>query len=77
MTLARGEPARQGLEWAGRNPGDSGDTRLAGRQAACVDAVGYVLIAMVWANHHRLMRYGTTATAPLMWANLAHLFSVA
>ena len=39
-------------------------------------AVSYVFIAIVWANHHHLMRYATTATARLMWVNFAHLFSV-
>lgn len=39
-------------------------------------AVSYVFIAIVWANHHHLMRYATTATPRLMWVNFAHLFSV-
>jgi len=39
-------------------------------------AVSYVFIAIVWANHHHLMRYATTATPRLMWFNFAHLFSV-
>jgi uncharacterized membrane protein len=39
-------------------------------------AVSYVFIAIVWANHHHLMRYATEATPPLMWSNFAHLFSV-
>jgi uncharacterized membrane protein len=39
-------------------------------------AVSYVFIAIVWANHHHLMRYATTATPGLMWFNFAHLFSV-
>jgi hypothetical protein len=37
-------------------------------------AVSYVFIAIVWANHHHLMRYATTATPRLMWFNFAHLF---
>jgi uncharacterized membrane protein len=39
-------------------------------------AVSYVFIAIVWANHHHLMRYATEATSRLMWFNFAHLFSV-
>ncbi len=39
-------------------------------------AVSYLFIAIVWANHHHLMRYATTATPRLMWFNFAHLFSV-
>jgi uncharacterized membrane protein len=39
-------------------------------------AVSYVFIAIVWANHHLLMRYATAATPRLMWFNFAHLFSV-
>jgi uncharacterized membrane protein len=39
-------------------------------------AVSYVFIAIVWANHHHLMRYATEATPRLIWFNFAHLFSV-
>jgi uncharacterized membrane protein len=39
-------------------------------------AVSYLFIAVVWANHHHLMRYATEATPRLMWFNFAHLFSV-
>jgi uncharacterized membrane protein len=39
-------------------------------------AVSYLFIAIVWVNHHHLMRYATQATARLMWFNFAHLFSV-
>jgi len=39
-------------------------------------AVSYLFIAIVWANHHHLMRYATEATPRLMWLNFAHLFSV-
>lgn len=39
-------------------------------------AVSYVFIAIVWANHHHLMRYASKATPRLMWFNFAHLFSV-
>jgi uncharacterized membrane protein len=39
-------------------------------------AVSYLFIAIVWANHHHLLRYATRATPRLMWFNFAHLFSV-
>src|ERR1700687_400110 len=39
-------------------------------------AVSYLFIAIVWTNHHHLMRYTTEATPRLMWFNFAHLFSV-
>lgn len=35
-----------------------------------------LFIAIVWANHHHLMRYATTPTPRLLWVNFAHLFSV-
>jgi uncharacterized membrane protein len=31
-------------------------------------AVSYLFIAIVWANHHHLMRYATDANPRLMWA---------
>jgi len=69
---------RPGKGWSGPGGtrGDSGDRRLAAGRPARVDAVGFVFIAMVWANHHRLMRYATTATARRTWVNFAHLFCV-
>jgi uncharacterized membrane protein len=39
-------------------------------------AVSYLFIAIVWANHHHLLRYATEASPRLMWFNFAHLFSV-
>jgi hypothetical protein len=39
-------------------------------------AVSYLFIAIVWANHHHLLRYATETTPGLMWFNFAHLFSV-
>jgi uncharacterized membrane protein len=39
-------------------------------------AVSYVFIAIVWANHHYLMRYAQEATSRLLWYNFAHLFSM-
>jgi TMEM175 potassium channel family protein len=39
-------------------------------------AVSYLFIAIVWTNHHHLLRYATKATPRLLWFNFAHLFSV-
>src|SRR5260370_36229440 len=39
-------------------------------------AVSYLFIAIVWANHHHLMRYATEATPRLLWVNFTHLCSV-
>jgi uncharacterized membrane protein len=39
-------------------------------------AVSYLFIAIVWTNHHHLMRHATEATPRLLWFNFAHLFSV-
>jgi uncharacterized membrane protein len=39
-------------------------------------AVSYLFIAIVWANHHYLMRYATEAASRLLWFNFAHLFSM-
>src|ERR1700730_1335501 len=39
-------------------------------------AVSYLFIAIVWSNHHHLMRYATETTPRLLWFNFAHLFSV-
>lgn len=38
-------------------------------------AVSYLFLAIVWVNHHYLMRYTALATPRLIWANFAHLFS--
>src|SRR5689334_18034835 len=39
-------------------------------------AVSYVFIAIVWANHHYLMRYATEANSSLLWFNFAHLLAM-
>src|SRR5215831_16124943 len=39
-------------------------------------AVSYLFIALVWTNHHYLMRYADEATPRLLWFNFAHLFSM-
>ncbi|MDG4884866.1 TMEM175 family protein [Mesorhizobium sp. WSM4884] len=38
--------------------------------------VSYLFIAIVWTNHHHLLRHAKEATARLTWYNFAHLFSV-
>ena len=38
--------------------------------------VSYLFIAIVWANHHYLMRHASEATPSLLWFNFAHLFSM-
>lgn len=38
--------------------------------------VSYIFIAIVWINHHYLMRYATEAGSRLLWFNFAHLFSM-
>jgi uncharacterized membrane protein len=39
-------------------------------------AVSYLFIAIVWVNHHYLMRFASEATPSLLWFNFAHLFSM-
>jgi uncharacterized membrane protein len=39
-------------------------------------AMSYLFIAIVWLNHHYLMRDATEATPRLLWFNFAHLFSM-
>src|SRR5215472_12646023 len=39
-------------------------------------AVSYLFIALVWTNHHYLLRHATEATLRLVWFNFAHLFSM-
>jgi len=39
-------------------------------------AVSYVFIAIVWTNHHYLMRFATEANSRLLWLNFGHLFAV-
>jgi uncharacterized membrane protein len=38
--------------------------------------VSYLFIAIVWINHHYLLKHAKQATPRLMWANFGHLFSV-
>lgn len=39
-------------------------------------AVSYLFLAIVWVNHHHLLRYAKAATPRLIWSNFAHLFSM-
>jgi uncharacterized membrane protein len=39
-------------------------------------AVSYLFIAIVWVNHHYLLRVAEGATPQLIWWNFAHLFMV-
>jgi uncharacterized membrane protein len=39
-------------------------------------AVSYLFIAIVWVNHHHVLRYADFATPGLIWRNFAHLFTV-
>src|SRR5882762_9255961 len=39
-------------------------------------AVSYLFIAIIWVNHHHLLRFTHNATPQLIWWNFAHLFMV-
>ena len=39
-------------------------------------AVSYLLIAIIWINHHYLMRFAGPPTLKLIWINFVHLFMV-
>jgi uncharacterized membrane protein len=39
-------------------------------------AVSYLFIAIIWINHHHLLRFVERATPALIWVNFAHLFMV-
>jgi uncharacterized membrane protein len=39
-------------------------------------AVSYLFIAIIWINHHHLMRFVGPPTLGLMWINFVHLFMV-
>jgi uncharacterized membrane protein len=39
-------------------------------------AVSYLFLAIVWVNHHHVLRYADAATPRLIWGNFAHLFAV-
>lgn len=39
-------------------------------------AVSYLFIAIIWINHHHLMRFVGSPTLGLIWINFVHLFMV-
>lgn len=39
-------------------------------------AVSYLFIAIIWINHHYLMRFVERPSLPLIWINFVHLFAV-
>ncbi|MGC1301198.1 MAG: TMEM175 family protein [Caulobacteraceae bacterium] len=39
-------------------------------------AVSYLFIAIIWVNHHHLLRFVAYPTTRLIWFNFAHLFLV-
>jgi len=39
-------------------------------------AVSYLFIAIIWVNHHHLLRSAHEATSQLIWWNFVHLFMV-
>lgn len=39
-------------------------------------AVSYLFIAIIWLNHHHLLRFVKHVTPALIWVNFAHLFFV-
>lgn len=39
-------------------------------------AISYLFIAIVWVNHHHLLRFPDVATHRLIWGNFGHLFAV-
>jgi uncharacterized membrane protein len=39
-------------------------------------AISYLFIAIVWVNHHHLLRFPNVATHSLIWGNFVHLFAV-
>ena len=44
--------------------------------AALSYAVSYLFIAIVWVNHHHLLRFAEHATPRLIWVNFAHRLSL-
>jgi len=39
-------------------------------------AVSFVFVAIIWINHHHLMRFARSPTLAFMWINFVHLFLV-
>jgi uncharacterized membrane protein len=46
------------------------------RPTAISYAVSYLFIAIIWINHHYLMRFAGPPTLGLIWINFVHLFTV-
>lgn len=46
------------------------------RPTAISYVVSYLFIAIIWINHHYLMRFVGTPTLGLIWINFVHLFLV-
>ncbi|HEY1291290.1 MAG TPA: TMEM175 family protein, partial [Burkholderiales bacterium] len=60
-----------------RAPDDPSFTALAALWPTAVSyAVSYLFIAIIWINHHHLMRFVRAPTARLVWLNFLHLFLV-
>ena len=38
--------------------------------------LSYLFLALIWINHHYLLRYVTEASPRLLWCNFVHLFSI-
>jgi len=38
--------------------------------------VSYLFVAIIWLNHHHLLRFVSHTTPALIWVNFAHLFGV-
>jgi uncharacterized membrane protein len=52
------------------------DHIMANHTAAISYAVSYLFIAIIWINHHYLMRFVGPPTLRLIWINFVHLFMV-
>jgi uncharacterized membrane protein len=39
-------------------------------------ALSYFFVAIVWVNHHHLLRYAEAADGPVIWSNFGFLFAV-
>ena len=44
--------------------------------AALSYVVSYLFIAIIWVNHHHLLRFTEHVTPRMIWVNFAHLFMV-
>ena len=60
-----------------RPPKDANFGALLGLWPTAVSyAISYLFIAIVWVNHHHLLRFAESVTHQLIWGNFAHLFAV-